>query len=56
MRRIQELLAGLVPAILVGCAHPINVEPDHGRIESTSVQPVPIKIGWLLRSDLVNLE
>ncbi|WP_265575350.1 hypothetical protein [Pseudaquabacterium pictum] len=33
-------------AVLGGCAHPINVEPDLGRIPATTGQPLPIKVGY----------
>ena len=56
MRLIQLLLASLALAILGGCAHPINVEPELGRISSTTGQPLPIKVGYFLPNDLVNLE
>ena len=56
MRLIQILFTGLLVAVLGGCAHPINVEPEIGRIGATSGQPVPIKVAYLLPADLVNLQ
>ena len=56
MRLIQILLASVILAILGGCAHPINVEPELGRISATTGQPLPIKVGYFLPNDLVNLE
>lgn len=56
MRLLQFLLASAILAILGGCAHPINVEPELGRISATTGQPLPIKVGYFLPNDLVNLE
>lgn len=56
MRLIQLLVTCLIVAVLGGCAHPINVEPDLGRIAGTTGQPLPIRVGYFLPNDLVNME
>jgi hypothetical protein len=54
-RLLGAALAGLGVLALVGCAHPINVEPDAGRLAGRG-ERLPIPVSYHLPQDLLGLE
>lgn len=56
MRVATGLLAAAAVLQLVGCAHPINVEPDMARVGAGSSRPLPMRVGYHLPDALANQE
>jgi hypothetical protein len=56
MHFTKTILSCLTILALVGCAHPINVEPDFTKVISTTASPLPLRVGYHVPPDLMNIE
>jgi hypothetical protein len=56
MISIRSILALLSALILVGCAHPINVEPDVGRLSPSSPNRIAARVGYHIPPEAQTLE
>ena len=53
MRTVQLVFSLAVVAIIVGCAHPLAINPDIAKIErESSIQPIAKNIGYYIAPDV----
>ena len=56
MSYFRSTLVILLTFIMVGCAHPINVEPDVARLSPSSTNRIGFKVGYHVPPEVANLE
>src|SRR5215472_14897197 len=50
------LVCGLAAAVLAGCAHPVNVEPDLGRVGGGNAPRIAAKVAYHVPPEVANIE